>query len=48
MFFSNACGIGEHTHYRREAVHAQYEVQCTGEDKIQPLNPLAGMSDLGH
>mmetsp|Transcript_23833 Transcript_23833/g.40564 ORF Transcript_23833/g.40564 Transcript_23833/m.40564 type:complete len:211 (+) Transcript_23833:84-716(+) len=39
---------GEHTHYRREAVHAQYEVQCTGEDKIQPLNPLAGMSDLGH
>ena len=39
---------GDHTHYRREAVHARYEVQCTGEDKVHPANPLAGMTDLGH
>ena len=27
---------GEHTHYRREAVHADYEVLCNGQDIVQP------------
>jgi len=27
---------GEHTHYRREAVDAEYEVLCTGQDIQQP------------
>lgn len=27
---------GEHTHYRREAVHTEYEVLCNGQDIVQP------------
>jgi hypothetical protein len=27
---------GEHTHYRREAVDAEYEVLCNGQDITQP------------
>ena len=27
---------GEHTHYRREAVDATYEVLCNGQDIMQP------------
>lgn len=35
---------GEHTHYRREAVDAVYEVLCNGQDIIQPESD--GVSDL--
>jgi hypothetical protein len=31
---------GEHTHYRRDAVHANYEVLCTG-DEIDNANVKA-------
>ena len=31
---------GEHTHYRREAVDAQYEVLCNGQDIEQPEGEL--------
>ncbi|KAJ1403075.1 galactose-binding domain-like protein [Ochromonadaceae sp. CCMP2298] len=31
---------GDHTHYRREAVDAQYEVLCTGADIKQPEDNL--------
>jgi PITH domain len=35
---------GEHTHYRREAVDAVYEVLCNGQDIIQPESD--GVSEL--
>lgn len=28
--------VGEHTHYRREAVDTVYELLCTGQDIVQP------------
>jgi hypothetical protein len=38
---------GEHTHYRREAVDAVYEVLCNGTDIVQPESEK-GASDLNH
>lgn len=32
---------GEHTHHRREAVDATYEVLCNGQDIIQPESDAA-------
>lgn len=28
---------GDHTHYRREAVHTEYELLCSGQDSIENL-----------
>ena len=33
---------GEHTHYRREAVHTTYEVLCNGQDIVQPEDAVGG------
>lgn len=33
---------GEHTHYRREAVHTEYEVLCSGQDIVQPEDAVGG------
>lgn len=32
---------GEHTHFRREAVHTTYEVLCTGCEEVDHANPVA-------
>jgi hypothetical protein len=32
---------GEHTHFRREAVHTTYEVLCTGEECVDHSKPVA-------
>jgi len=37
---------GEHTHYRREAVDAEYEVLCTGQD-VQAPDEKATPNNLG-
>jgi hypothetical protein len=39
---------GEHTHYRREAVDATYEVLCNGQDIIQPESERGGKSSHMH
>ena len=39
---------GEHTHYRREAVDAVYEVLCNGQDIIQPESDRASDLAGGH
>ena len=39
---------GEHTHYRREAVNAKYEVLCTGQDIVQPEGQLGAHSSHMH
>lgn len=38
---------GEHTHYRREAVHANYEVLCNGQDIPQDSGDEVS-KDIGH
>eukprot|EP01039_Chlorochromonas_danica_P002466 gene2466-2701_t len=38
---------GEHTHYRREAVDAVYEVLCNGQDIVQPEDGPHSLADLG-
>jgi hypothetical protein len=37
---------GEHTHYRREAVDAVYEVLCNGQDIEQPEDALGGTAHM--
>ena len=39
---------GEHTHYRREAVDATYEVLCNGQDIIQPESERGASSSHMH
>lgn len=39
---------GEHTHYRREAVDATYEVLCNGQDIIQPESEKGASSHHMH
>lgn len=38
---------GEHTHYRREAVDATYEVLCNGQDIQQPEDGAKGNLKMG-
>jgi hypothetical protein len=38
---------GEHTHHRREAVDAVYEVLCNGQDIAQPEEGPKSLADLG-
>jgi hypothetical protein len=37
---------GEHTHYRREAVNATYEVICNGQDIITPEDATANLDHM--
>jgi hypothetical protein len=39
---------GEHTHYRREAVNATYEVLCNGQDIAQPEDQLGATAPHLH
>lgn len=38
---------GEHTHYRREAVHTTYEVLCTGKDRVDTPADSAASEKTG-
>ena len=37
---------GDHTHYKREAVHTVYEVLCNGQDICQPEDAHGATSHM--